>query len=182
MIFLLLNNNFSEYGTFIGCGLILGYSVYFLLNRNNTANLPNKTEAFTNQEIEAILNENAAENAVAVINDENIDAIIDIDSEIDFSSDTQSTFYNDSLFDSDSSSDFNVLDDPEIIFLPYVKSLYSSEPFIMPDVDFDVCPIEELKLFEISSLFSKEMAEHSFSEQDLIELLAIFPKEDLATN
>jgi len=60
--------------------------------------------------------------------------------------------------------------------------LCSSEPFIMPDVDFNVCSIEELKLFELSSIFSREMEEHSISEEDLIGLIKRFPKKDLTTN
>jgi hypothetical protein len=52
----------------------------------------------------------------------------------------------------------------------------------MPDVDFNVCPIEELKLFELSSIFQRELAEKSLSEEDLMELISLFSKEDLATN
>jgi len=52
----------------------------------------------------------------------------------------------------------------------------------MPDVDFNVCSIEELKLFELSSIFSREMEEHSISEEDLIGLIKRFPKKDLTTN
>jgi hypothetical protein len=114
-----------------------------------------------------------------MINNENIDAIIDNDSDTD----SQSTYDNESLFDSASSSDFDdIIQDPDIYYLPYMENIYSSEEFIMPDVDFNVCPIEELKLFEISSLYSRKMAEHSISEEDLMELLSFFNKKELATN
>jgi hypothetical protein len=42
----------------------------------------------------------------------------------------------------------------------------------MPNVDFDVCPIEELKLFEFTSLFYREMAEHHISEADVMEFIS----------
>jgi hypothetical protein len=59
---------------------------------------------------------------------------------------------------------------------------YNSEKFIMPDVDFNVCPIEELKLFELVSLYSRELSEHAVSTEDLMELICLFSKADLATN
>lgn len=52
----------------------------------------------------------------------------------------------------------------------------------MPDVDFNVCPIEELKLFELVSLYSRELSEHAVSTEDLMELICLFSKADLATN
>jgi hypothetical protein len=52
----------------------------------------------------------------------------------------------------------------------------------MPDVDFNVCPIEELKLFEFCSLYGKEMAEHSVTEEEMMELICLFSDKDLATN
>jgi hypothetical protein len=52
----------------------------------------------------------------------------------------------------------------------------------MPDVDFNVCSIEELKAFEISSLFSKQLAAKSISEEDLMGIISVFSKKDLATN
>jgi hypothetical protein len=63
-----------------------------------------------------------------------------------------------------------------------VKSIYNSEKFIMPDVDFNICPIEELKLFELSSIFFRELAEHMVSEEDLMEIICLFSKAELATN
>jgi hypothetical protein len=52
----------------------------------------------------------------------------------------------------------------------------------MPNVDFDVCPIEELKLFEFNSLYSKEIEEHGVTEEDIIDFIYSFSKEELATN
>ena len=169
----LINNNISDYGIFISCGLILGCSVYYLIKSNYTTILPKNTniEALTKEESEAIVNENAVN-----ISNANIEDVLT-------DSDTETDYLGISDYDSASSTDFDeIVTDPEIYCMPYVPSMYNPEEFIMPDVDFDVCPIEELKLFEFCSLFSKEMAEHSISEEDMIELIAIFPKEDLATN
>ena len=118
----------------------------------------------------------------SVINNEKIDAITDNDFDTDVNS--ISTYDNGSLFDSATSSDFyDIISDPDIAWIPSsVTNWYSSEPFIMPDVDFNVCSIEELKLFELSSIFSREMEEHSISEEDLIGLIKRFPKKDLTTN
>ena len=81
----------------------------------------------TNEDIEAIINENA----VNIIANENIEAIIDFDSDSDYESDIASD-YQTSL-DSASESDFDeILDDLDLFF--------------MPNVDFDVCPIEELQI------------------------------------
>nr|YP_009504193.1 hypothetical protein [Lactarius hatsudake]AWX52890.1 hypothetical protein [Lactarius hatsudake] len=172
---LLSNNNLLDYGILIGCGLILGCSVYYLIRSNYIANLPTNTEALTNQEIEAIINENA----ITVTNNENIDAIIDDDSDFSTDVDSQSV----SNLDWASLSDFDeILADQELWFLPWFDGLLNPGEFIMPDVDFNICPIEELKLYELSSLFSREMAEHSVSEEDLRELISMFTVEDLATN
>jgi hypothetical protein len=178
---LLTNNNFLEYNIFIGCGIILTCTIIYIIRSNYTA-IPSKNmEAIPNQEIEAIVNENA----VTEINNKNIDAIIENNSDTDTDVDTQSTFDTESLLDSVASSDFEqMLDDPELFFLPLsmVKSIYNSEKFIMPDVDFNICPIEELKLFELSSIFFRELAEHSISAEELMELICLFSKADLATN
>jgi len=52
-----------------------------------------------------------------------------------------------------------ILKDQDLIlfFWPYFESQFRNVEFIMPDVDFNVCPIQELKLFEFCSLFEKEM-------------------------
>ena len=118
----LYDNNLTDYGIIICCGLILGCSIYYLIRSNNIAIPSENIEALTN---EAIVNENA----VTIINNENIDAIIDSDSDTDIESDYQSTSDNESILD----FDFTDLD-----------------LFFMPNVDFDVCSIQELKLFEIS--------------------------------
>lgn len=52
----------------------------------------------------------------------------------------------------------------------------------MPDVDFDICSIQELKHFEICSIFNKEIAEKGFTEDDIMVIISIFSDGDLATN
>jgi hypothetical protein len=52
----------------------------------------------------------------------------------------------------------------------------------MPNVDLDICPIEELKLYEWTYRYSRELEEHSISEEDIMEFLSWFSKEELATN
>lgn len=176
---LLLNNNLFDYPIFITCGIIFSCTLYYIIRSNYTA-IPSKNmEVLTNQE--AIVNENA----VTKINNKNIDAIIDNDSETDTDVDSQSTFDNESLLDRATFSDFDeIINDPDLYFLPPKagKSISNSGEFIMPDVDFNVCPIEELKLFEISSLYSKELAAHSISEEQLMEIICLFNQTDLATN
>jgi hypothetical protein len=66
--------------------------------------------------------------------------------------------------------------------MPPFESKFRTVEFIMPDVDFNVCSIEELKLFEFCSLYGKEMAEYSITEEEMMELICYFNKEDLATN
>lgn len=178
-LILLMNNNSSDYAIFIGCGIIFSCTLYYIIKSNYIA-IPSKNmEAITNQEIEAIVNENA----ITKINNKNKDAIIDNDSDTD--GDSQSTFDNESLLESATSSDFDeIASDPDIFYLPLriVKKINNSEEFIMPDVDFNICPIEELKLFELSSLFSRELAEHAVTAEELMELICLFNQTDLATN
>jgi hypothetical protein len=153
---LFFDNHFTDYGILIGCGLILSCSVIYLIRSNYTA-IPSKNlEALTNEEIEAIVNENA----VTKINNENIDAIIDSDSDTDVTSDYQTTD-NESILD----VDCNELD-----------------LFFMPNVDFDVCSIQELKLFEISSIYYREIAEKFITEEQLTEIISSFTDAELATN
>jgi hypothetical protein len=52
----------------------------------------------------------------------------------------------------------------------------------MPNVDLDVCSIEELKLFEISSLYSDEISYYGITEEELIEMIGIFDIDQLLTN
>jgi hypothetical protein len=153
---LFFDNHFTDYGILIGCGLILSCSVIYLIRSNYTA-IPSKNlEALTNEEIETIVNENA----VTKINNENIDAIIDSDSDTDVTSDYQTTD-NESILD----VDCNELD-----------------LFFMPNVDFDVCSIQELKLFEISSIYYREIAEKFITEEQLTEIISSFTDAELATN
>jgi hypothetical protein len=42
----------------------------------------------------------------------------------------------------------------------------------MPNVDFDVCPIEELKFFEFSSLYQREIIEHFISDEEIMEFIS----------
>lgn len=155
----LFGNDLAYYSLFITCGLILGCTICYI-TRSNTTTIPNQ-EAFTYEEMEAIINENA--NELTTISSENMDYITDTDSDTDLATEYQSTF------DSDSSSDTeSILNDPDLFF--------------MPNVDFDVCPIEELKFFEFSSLYQKEIIEHSISDEEIMEFISWFSKEDLATN
>jgi hypothetical protein len=93
---LLSNNTFSDYGIVISCGLILGCSLYYLIRSNNIANLPNNTEALTNQEIEAINNENMVPNSN--IEDFFTDSDFDTESENMYDYDSASTADFDEIF------------------------------------------------------------------------------------
>ena len=177
---LLSNNNLSDYTIFIGCSFILGCTIFYLIRSNNTAILSKNKEALTNQETEAIVNENSTTN----INNTNIDAIISNDSDSDTDSDSQSTSDNESLLESASSSDFeDILDDPDLSFLPSsVVEGTSNGRIPLPDLDFNVCPIEELKLFELFSLYSRELAHYSVTEEQLMIIIRVFNKADLASS
>jgi len=168
---LLHDNNLNLYFILIASGLILGCTLYYLIRSNNTAVPTKNMEPFTNEEIEAILNENTT----AISNADIEDFITDID--------TESDYHNISDYDNVSTADFEeILKDPDLLFAPSFESKFRNVEFIMPDVDFNVCPIEELKLFEFCSLYGKEMAEHSITEEDMMELICTFQIEDLATN
>jgi hypothetical protein len=108
-------------------------------------------EAITNEEIDTIINENM----VAVTNGNVEDFITDSDSETEVEFDTQSTFDSDSDITSDTES---ILNDPDLFF--------------MPNVDFDVCPIEELKFFEFNSLYAREIVEHAITDADIMEFIS----------
>jgi hypothetical protein len=161
---LILDNNLTYYGIIISSGVILGCTLIFLIKSNYTAIPPQNLEAITNknieaftyEEIEAIVNENA-------VTITNIEAITDSDSDTDVESDCHSTFNSDSSSDTES-----ILNDPDLFF--------------MPNVDLDVCPIEELKFFEFSSLYHREIIEHSITDEDIMEFISWFSKEDLLTN
>jgi hypothetical protein len=184
---LLIDNNLSDYGILIGCALILGTSVFYFIRGNNIVNLTNNnaipsnnnaipsdntsipsnnTEALTNQEIEAI--------------NSNLEDLL-TDSDFDTESDHANISDNDTVSIADLDE---ILKDQDLIlfFWPYFESQFRNVEFIMPDVDFNVCPIQELKLFEFCSLFEKEMVEHSISEEEMMELICFFSERDLATN
>lgn len=156
---LLYDNNLTEYGIFIACGLVLGCTLYYIIRSNYTAIPTKNLEPLTHEEIETIITEN-----MEPISNANIDQFItDSDFETDIATDSQSTFGSDSTSDME-----NILDDPNMFF--------------MPNVDFDVCPIEELKFFELSSLYHREIIEHSITDEELMDFITFFSKEDLCTN
>jgi len=160
-----LDNNLIDCGPWIRLVLILSYLLYKLIRSIYTAIPSNKIEAFTYQEIETIVNKNN-KNIVAMSTVVTIDNLI---TDSDWDSDTYVEDDSETMFDSDNTSE-------------YASIASDSDIFEMPDVDFDVCPIEELKLFEITSLYSNELIEHNISEEDIMEILSYFDKEDLATN
>jgi hypothetical protein len=144
---LLLDSNLTDISIYITCGFILSFCIYYVISYNYTAIPSNNIEAITNEGIEAIINENVE----TIINNENIDAIIDSDS------DTETEVISDNQSISDDESILN-LDDLDLFF--------------MPNVDFDVCSIQELKFFEFISLYSREMFEHSISHEDVMEFIS----------
>jgi len=153
-----LDNNLTYYGI-IGCGFILGCTLYYLIKSNNTP-IPSKNiEAFTYEEIEAIKNEYGT--PVTTISIEDIEAIIDSESDTDTASDYQSTTDTESTLDID---------------------IGELDLYFMPNVDFDVCSIQELKHFELSSIFAQELIEHDINSDELMELICMFTKEQLMTN
>jgi hypothetical protein len=155
---LLFENNLNLYIILIGSGLIITYSLYHLILTNYAA-IPSKNmEPFTNEEIEAIFNENATR-----ISNENIDDYLtDSDSETDVGSDYESISDDESVW-----SDID-LDDLDLFF--------------MPNVDFYVCSIQELKIFEISSIYYREIAEKLVTDEELMQLIYYFSEDDLVTN
>ncbi len=178
---IICNNDFSYYGILIGCGVFLTCSLFYYIRSNYPANpnpnpltdkeieavileVENLTD-FTPEEMEEILNGNTNTN-VAAFSSENIENYItDSDYETDTTSEYQTSFHS----DSDSTADFeSILNDPDLFF--------------MPNVDFDVCPIEELKFFEFNSLYKREIIEHGITDDDIREFISWYSKEDLATN
>lgn len=169
------DNSLNIYYVCISSGFVLISSLYYFFRSNNIAIPTQNMEAFTHEEIEAIIKENAT----TVINSENIDDIIDSYSDTD----TEISSDYESLFPSATTADFDeILKDPDLLFMPPFESKFKLSKFIMPDVDLNVCPLAELKLFEFCSLYGQEMAEHSITEEDMMELLGMFQEKDLATN
>jgi len=154
-------------------------------NNNNNNFFPNQNiPAITNGEIEAIANENAV-NAVNVLNIIHIDETIDDEFEVDSGygsneSNVGSDISNESIAGSNESnvgSDISNDSDYQFEFV-----INDPTPFVMPDVDFNICPIHELRAFEFQSLYARELEENSVSEEDVIEILSWFTEEQLATN
>ena len=157
--YLTYNNELYFYYLLIGTGIIISCSLYYFIRSNNTDNLIKNIEPLTNEEIEEIL----AENSMTISN-ENIDIIDNdyfIDTESDYQTDSQSSI------DSQSTIDIDVND---------------LDLFFMPDVDLNVVSLYELKLFEISSIFRQEILDNGITEEELIDMISIFPVEDLCTN
>jgi hypothetical protein len=168
ILYLISNENLSlQEKIFISYGLLCVYTIYFIIKSQfidtpikhltaedleaimNEALMNENIEPLTIEDIEAIMNENI----VSVSNANIEDYITDTDSSTELETDYQSTF------DSESSSDTeSILNDPDLFF--------------MPNVDFDVCPIEELKFFEFSSLYSREIVEHYISDEEIMEFIS----------
>ena len=153
--YLNLENSLNFYSILIGSGLILSFSLYYLIWSNNTK-LQQNIEVLTTEEIEAVLNENAV-NAINA----NIDDFTDSDSETEVASDNDSTGLN------------------EIERNFYEIDLKELDLFFMPNVDLDVCSIYELKHFEISSLHSQEMQVYGITEAKLTEIIYYFSEDEL---
>ena len=98
---------------------------------------------------------------ITVISNEIKDAITDSDSESDAISDSQSSI--------DSQSNIEI-DTTEL------------DLFFMPNVDTNVVSIHELKHFEISSLYRKEIEASYITDKELEDIISIFSVEDLCTN
>jgi hypothetical protein len=52
----------------------------------------------------------------------------------------------------------------------------------MPNVDFNVCSLQELKFYEISSIYHKEIAEKQVDDEELMQLICYCTEEELTTN
>lgn len=178
---LLLNNNLEFYYILIGFRLILCCIFYYLIKNNknknkNTVILIRNIKAFTYEEMAIVMSHN--ENRVIVSNEtnetyEDIDIFL-IDNDPDYDPDVESVYYSSFDSDSDSSSDFNfddndILDDLNLFGPPIIN------------VDFNVCTIQELKLFELSSLYARELEIHQISEEEIIEFISWFTDEQLAS-
>lgn len=147
-------------------------------------------QAITNGQMEAIADQNvqaipngqmeatANENALNVLN------IIFIDeTNNDFEEDSGYGTGNSSVNGSDNSSvngSDNGSDNSSNYQVEFV--INDPTPFVMPDVDLNVCPIHELRVFEFQSLYARQLEEHSISEEQLTEIVSWFTEEQLATN
>jgi hypothetical protein len=94
---------------------------------------------------------------------ENIDAVTDsdFDTSIADMSDYQS-------IDTLSTVDFEDIDDQDLFFLP--------------NVDIEEYSVHELKIFEVSSLYSQEIKNNGITEAELQEIIDLFSVNDLLTN
>jgi len=116
--------------------------------------------------------------------EKNLHEVVDNDSYYSRDDDSQITSDYEDHFERAGRADFDeIISNPDLYFIPgNFRMPIGPDEFVMPDVDFDVCSIEELKVFEISSLYSKEITEKSLTEEDLMEIVCLFKKTELATN
>jgi hypothetical protein len=151
---LIINNYLSDYGLLIACGLIIGFSSYYFLKSN--------FKAISSKNMEALRAENMEAISQAKIDPNLTDSDLNTDSETD----------HDTVWDSDSSSDTdtdteNAAEQLEIYYLPFV--------------DLDVCSIQELKLFELHSLYSEQIAAKNLTDEDLMEIITFFTDAELCS-
>lgn len=162
-LILINNNDMDVYCLIVGCGVFLTLSVYYLIIKEYTSVPVTNMEPITHEEMETIFDE---DRNITSVSNANIDEFI-TDSDFDTDTDVESDYQMSSDNDSDTESE-HILDDPDLFF--------------MPNVDFDICPIEELKFFEFNSLYQREIMEHGISDEEIMEFISWYSKEDLATN
>lgn len=179
---LIIDNNLTDYGFSITWSLILGWSIFFFSTRNTITDnefiAGNNVQTIINNEVIAgnnvqttIDNENlAGDNVPTIIDNENIasDSVPTIINNENIASGSVPTIIN-------NDPETNVMDD-------LFNKTKDVDPFIMPDVDLNVCSIQELKHYEISSIFQKELAEKCINDQQLTEIISNFTQEQLLTN
>jgi len=171
---LIMDNHLIEYGLFLGCGVIIGTYIYYLFKPDCIYDTK-----FPTEDIDAILaettansNQNTDQNLTdsGLNTDSDSDRILNTDSETDSDLNTDSETDHDTPWNSDSSSD----SDSEEIVIP-------EDTHFIPNVDFDVCSLHELKLFEIKSLYSRQIAENNLTDEDLMEIITFFSDADLCS-
>ena len=162
---------YTEFGIYIACGFILCYTLYYVYKINHIENPTKNMETpatdrniMTEEEIEAIFQEEG--NSTAVSN-EHIDFITDSDYETDTTSDYETSINSHS--DNESQIDMEA----------YIEE---ADLFYMPYVDLNVCPIEELKLYEFNWLYWEEIWASGLTQEEIMEFLEIYTQEELLTN
>ena len=112
--------------------------------------------------MEALIAVNMEAISQAKINPSLTDSNLNTDSETDH----DPVFDSDSSFDTDTDTE-NVAEKLEIYYLPFV--------------DLDVCSIQELKLFELHSLYSEQIAAKNLTDEDLMEIITFFTDAELCS-